>query len=229
MITTDKIALNEDKTQMVQKIQEAILEGICLLDYRAGYQFKEAEIAAEFGVSRTPVRDALSRIAHLDLIETRNGVGTIVKPLTHAKIADVYETRLRLAPLIGELSLVIVEASHLASINHLLQRAKTLTSMEQARSYMQINHELQQLLCQLISNTVLQSFWQQTYYQAASVWYRIVDTIGIKAFSSLVAELSELERALQNNDLNAVGYIQKIYIGYGYERIKTHLFSLESA
>lgn len=227
MLTISENTVDENRTQIVHKIQQAILEGICLLDYRAGYQFKEAEIAAEFGVSRTPVRDALSRIAHLDLIETRNGVGTIVKALSHEKIADVYETRLRLAPLIGELSQVTVQASHLTSIEHLLEKARALTALDQARNYMQINHELQQLLCALISNSVLQSFWQQTYYQAASVWYPIVDTLGIKAFPSLLAELSELEIAMKNNDLKAVGYIQKIYIGYGYERIKQHLFVLE--
>ncbi len=39
-----------------------------------------------FGVSRTPVRDALSRISHLGLIETRNGVGTVVVALTETQI-----------------------------------------------------------------------------------------------------------------------------------------------
>lgn len=219
------ILTSEERKHIVQAIQEQILEGICLLDYGAGHQLKEAELAATFGVSRTPVRDALSRIAHLDLIETRNGVGTVVKALSDEKITDVYETRLQIAPLIGVSSTIEVTDLHLSTINSLLERATQIRSTEQVRNYVKINHETQHMISGLISNTVLRSFWQQTYYQAASVWYRIAHITEQESFPALVSELSELKTALENNDLVAVGHIQRTYIGYGYKRIKRHLFN----
>lgn len=41
----------------------------------------EQALAAEFSVSRTPVRQALQRLAYERLVEVRSGVGTVVSPL----------------------------------------------------------------------------------------------------------------------------------------------------
>lgn len=41
----------------------------------------EGMIATEFGVSRTPIRQVLQKLAYERLVETRSGVGTIVSPL----------------------------------------------------------------------------------------------------------------------------------------------------
>ena len=41
----------------------------------------EGLIATEFGVSRTPIRQVLQKLAHERLVETRTGVGTVVPPL----------------------------------------------------------------------------------------------------------------------------------------------------
>lgn len=215
---------NADKEPQntVQMIQDSILQRICLLEYKAGDQLKEAQLAKDFGVSRTPVRDAISRIAHLDLVETRNGVGTVVKRLSKEKIDDVFQMRMRLAPLIGELSNSRIKACHKTAINQFLDQAKQLTSNNDAdiKKYIQINHELQYVICDLISNSVLRSFWLQTYYQAASVWYQIADKIGKDNFPSLVNELEGLKTAFENNDLHAVGHSQRIRIGYGYTVIR---------
>jgi DNA-binding GntR family transcriptional regulator len=41
----------------------------------------EGTLAAEFGVSRTPIRQVLQKLAYERLVETRSGVGTIVARL----------------------------------------------------------------------------------------------------------------------------------------------------
>ena len=41
----------------------------------------EGKLAQEFGVSRTPIRQVLQRLAFEGLLETRSGVGTIASPL----------------------------------------------------------------------------------------------------------------------------------------------------
>ncbi|MGI3169418.1 GntR family transcriptional regulator [Pseudooceanicola sp. C21-150M6] len=44
----------------------------------------EGALASEFGVSRTPIRQVLQKLAYERLVETRSGVGTIVAPLDRA-------------------------------------------------------------------------------------------------------------------------------------------------
>ena len=209
----------------VEYIQQEIIRRICFLEYPPGSQLKEAELAEEFGVSRTPVRDAISRIKHLQMVESLNGVGTVVVALSEQQICQVYDMRLQLAGLIGCLSSHSVTAEQLQQLERLLEEAIELQQRFDAKCYVELNHRLQMLLADLISNTLLQSYWLQTYYQAASTWYRIGQLAPQQASVALIDELRDLHLAMKQNDLTAVGLLQRIHIGYGYQRIKDFLFN----
>ena len=193
------------------------------MEYLPEHQLKEADLAAEFGVSRTPVRDAINRISHLGLVETRNGVGTVVVTLSAIKLHHVYEMRLELATMIGSTSPRAITAADLATARTLLGEAITLNDSFHARSYVELNHRLHQLIAGLIGNSVLRSFWWQTYFQAASTWYSISNLMGPKVAQALIHELRDIVIALENNDATAIGFIQRTHIGYGYSRIKAYL------
>ncbi|SPJ31045.1 GntR family transcriptional regulator [Falsiruegeria mediterranea] len=208
----------------VEEIQDLILKRICFLEYTPGDRLKEAELAQEFGVSRTPVRDAISRINHLGLVDTINGVGNVVMELSPEKIAHVYEMRLHLASLIGATAPCSVEDSHLDRVRDLQEQARQLSNYVDSRQYVIVNDQLNTLISDLIGNSVLRSFWTQAYYQAASTWHRVVDSAGSEVAEALLAELIDLEMALMEQDVMAVGYIQRIHIGYGYARIRKFLF-----
>ncbi|MBO9453125.1 GntR family transcriptional regulator [Tropicibacter sp. R16_0] len=212
----------------VEDIQSEILHRICFLDYAPGEQLKEAELAAEFGVSRTPIRDAIGRISHLGLVETRNGVGTVVVALSTAQIRHVYDMRLELATLIGTLSPRPITQADREAVQTLLCEAKVLQGAFDPRSYIEINHRLHEWITSLIGNDTLRSFWWQTYCQAASTWYRLSNERSCDMAKALVAELNDLNTALDVGDATAIGYIQRTHIGYGYQRIKTHLLATET-
>ena len=209
----------------VESIQTELLKRICFLDYQPGDQLKEAELAAEFGVSRTPVRDAISRISHLGLVETRNGVGTVVVALTAAQIRHVYDMRLELASLIGTLSPRAVTPADREAGQGLLEEARALCVSFDSKRYVEVNHRLHELIANLIGNSTLQSFWWQTYQQAASTWYRVGNQVGPEVAQALVSELEDINTALKLGDMAAIGFIQRTHIGYGYQRIKAHLLS----
>lgn len=221
--------ISEAGKTTVESIQADVIRRICFLDYPPGYQLKEAELASEFGVSRTPVRDAISRIKHLGLVETRNGVGTVVTTLPREQIEHVYEMRLHLATLIGTMSPRPVTERDLKRTSELLNAAIALEQNFDARNYVELNDQLQILIADLIGNTLLRSFWRQAYFQAASTWHRVATVVGTEVATSLVQELSETKAALDRGDIAAVGFIQRVQIGYGYQRIVQFLFSDEDA
>jgi len=220
---------HDDTRSVVEDIQSEILLRICLLDYVPGQQLKEAALAKEFGVSRTPVRDAIARISHLGLVETRNGVGTVVVALSADEIRQVYDMRLHLAALVGSIKPGKVSALQQSQAKSLLQQSLALVDDFDLRDYVMLNHQLNNLIASLINNIVLRSFWRQTYYQAASTWHQLGTIAGDEVARLLVEELSEINTALDARDIQAVGYIQRVHIGYGYQRIKTHLFQPREA
>ena len=227
MPLSQKATATENKST-AEAIQTEILQRICFLDYPPGAQLKEAALAAEFGVSRTPIRDAISRISHLGLVDTRNGVGTVVVALSAAQIHHVYDMRLELAPLIGTMSPRSITESDCEIGQTLLQEAKALCNAFDSRKYIEINHRLHVLITGLIGNGALRSFWWQTYCQAASTWYLVSKQRDSEMALALVAELNEINAALELGDVTAIGFIQRTHIGYGFQRIKTHLLATKS-
>lgn len=215
----------EDTKTTVESIQTEVIRRICFLDYPPGHQLKEADLAAEFGVSRTPVRDAISRINHLGLVKTQNGVGTVVTALPPEQIHHVYEMRLQLATQIGTMSSRPVTDDDLTRVTGLLKAAIALEHAFDARAYVELNDQLQVLIADLIGNSLLRSFWRQAYFQAASTWYQVATRAGAEVATSLVQELRDVKTALANGDMAAVGFVQRVQIGYGYQRIIKHLLA----
>ena len=68
----------------------ALRKSICTLQKPFGTVLRELELAEEFGVSRTPIRQALHQLAAIDLVKTRNGVGTVVTAGDPKTLEDIY-------------------------------------------------------------------------------------------------------------------------------------------
>lgn len=200
-------------------IHAEIRNRICLLKYPPGTVLREVELAAEFGVSRTPIRAALQRLALAGLVDVRNGVGTIVTSIDLPDLRDIYEARLKVAELIGELSPGEPGPDDLAAVEALRRRAEGLVERRDVEEYWAINHEMHFIISGLIGNAVLRAMWDQLYFLVARLWYGVVRDTWDVVSPDLLIEISEVARALANNDLRAVGYIQRNHIAAGMRRV----------
>ena len=72
-----------------QSIKTAIRDGI----YRPGDRLREDEVAKRFGISRTPVREALARLQDKGLLESTSGRGLSVTVLDMQRIFELYALR----------------------------------------------------------------------------------------------------------------------------------------
>lgn len=80
-----------------------ILEAIDAGIYRPGDRMVESELADRFGVSRTPIREALQRLETQSLL-TRDGRSLIVASLDHNQLAELYAVRAELEGLAARLA-----------------------------------------------------------------------------------------------------------------------------
>ena len=63
---------------------EVLRARICLADPNVALALHEGALAEEFGMSRTPIRQVLQRLAYERLVEIRSGVGTVASPMDPA-------------------------------------------------------------------------------------------------------------------------------------------------
>lgn len=80
-----------------------ILSAIDAGIYQPGDRLVESELAERFGVSRTPVREALQRLETQAML-TRDGRSLIVATLDHNQLAELYTVRAELEALAARLA-----------------------------------------------------------------------------------------------------------------------------
>jgi len=82
---------------------DLILEAIDSHIYKPGDRLVESDLAEKFGVSRTPVREALQRLETQSLL-TRDGRSLIVASLDHTQLSELYVVRGELEGLAARLA-----------------------------------------------------------------------------------------------------------------------------
>lgn len=106
----------------VDALREFILRG----DFGSGARLGEAELAERLGVSRTPVREALARLASEGLVELIPNRGARVTRWTVAELEGVFDLRTALEP---ELTALAVPNAAQADVEALADLANRMTEV----------------------------------------------------------------------------------------------------
>ena len=93
---------NGGHSALVDEIAAAIRKRIMSGQIPIGAQMRQAELAAELGVSRTPVREALRQLHTSGLIEVVPNRGAVVRVPSPWEVRDAYEVRAELEGLACE-------------------------------------------------------------------------------------------------------------------------------
>lgn len=82
-----------DKSSLTSKVYDHIHEGIINGQYHTGDFLIETKLAAELGVSRTPIREALKQLELEELVISSPNRGVIVNSLSSQDMDDIYTIR----------------------------------------------------------------------------------------------------------------------------------------
>jgi DNA-binding GntR family transcriptional regulator len=151
--------------QVLDKLRTAILEG----RFQPEVQLNQVQIAAMLGVSRGPVRAALSKLEEEGLVRNIPHRGTFVTPLEKEQIRQLYEVRAVLESFGMRLA---VEKSTPADVAWL---AATTEAMRQAAvqgdsdEVIRLDLSIHEYFMQLAGNTVLYQTWAGLHVQVQRV------------------------------------------------------------
>jgi len=87
-----------------EQARDALLSAIVEGELLPGEALREAPLATALGISRTPVREALHRLAEIDLVRVDPGRGYRVTPLEPGRLTDMVEVAAVLAGMAARLS-----------------------------------------------------------------------------------------------------------------------------
>jgi DNA-binding GntR family transcriptional regulator len=148
----------------VDEIHERLLEMISTGQLAQDAKLHQERLAKDFGVSRTPIREALLRLEREGIVYTQPGRGLFVKGLDRVEIRELYEARGTLEPVVARMACERASARHISSIE-VLQRRHERTYPKDVAGAFRSNLELHTALVQGCGNQVLirllESIWRQ--------------------------------------------------------------------
>lgn len=202
------------------RIYNTIRDRICLLDYPPYARLAEEELAQEFGVSRTPIRSVLSRLEAEGLLQSRHGVGTFVTDVDIDALAQVFQLRMELAVLLGQLDPLPRSAEDIARVRALLDRCDALAAAPDPRGFARLNMDFFQELSAMTGNLPLRDISERLYYQTTRIWLRSVPQLNLRdEIAVFRREMADILAAMEVDDLEAVGYIRRSHISMSFNRM----------
>jgi DNA-binding GntR family transcriptional regulator len=91
-VTSDRVLVTSLADEIAFRIQSAILDG----EFPPGTHLQQDELCARFGVSRTPVREALRKLQATNLVDLVPNRGATVRVPTRKELVEVYGLRAEL-------------------------------------------------------------------------------------------------------------------------------------
>ena len=136
-------------------LRAAILDG----KVPPGGQLREAHIAADLGISRSPLREALTRLEEEGLVAKIPFRGAFVAQVSAADVAEIAAVRLRVEPFAGELSMEALRGRERPALMQTIEDLRRATEENDIPASIDAHLRFHRLFYDLSRNSILQGLW----------------------------------------------------------------------
>jgi phosphonate utilization transcriptional regulator len=133
------------------EIEQLILRG----DLAIGQRVNESELAARFGTSRGPIREALRALEESHLVRSEKNRGVFVREISVAEADEIYDMREALDQLIGQRVAERATPEQLRALEAVLAEMDAATGMQDIKSYHALNLKFHDMLVDFAGNARL--------------------------------------------------------------------------
>jgi DNA-binding GntR family transcriptional regulator len=150
-----KIETTSLRKSVTDLIVENLREAILSQTLQGGTPLIEKQLAEEFGVSKTPVREALLRLMQTGLVDFAHAKGATVHQLDFAEMQDVLEMRQVLEPLALKQSAPKLTGDDIKTLEHLLATAAKPLTQQNFSKLSEVNNSFHNVLYSRADNVLL--------------------------------------------------------------------------
>ncbi len=141
--------------QVLERLREAILEGVFL----PGSQLNQVQIAAQFGVSRGPVRAAVNKLEKDGLVRNVPHRGTFVTSLDKKTVSDLYSVRAVLEAYGVRLAVAHCTPEDIEELSEIVDEMRTAARDGDVEKVVRLDSEVHEFFIRLSGNSFLLQTW----------------------------------------------------------------------
>lgn len=187
-----------------------IKEKIVTLELPPASLLNEAELMAELGLGRTPVREALQRLALENLVIILPRRGTIVADLNMSDLQKIFEMRLELEVYTVRLAAERATPAQVAEMEALLANSDEIIRQGDYYQLMRLDHQAHQLLAQAAHNEFLAETLERLYNHSLRLWY--ISLHKVSRLAEAIAEHRDIVAAIKAGDGQRAAEIMRTHI-----------------
>jgi DNA-binding GntR family transcriptional regulator len=171
---------------------------IVTLQLAPGTVLREDELMAELGIGRTPLREAVKRLALERFVAVQPRRGTYVTEVDAAEIIHITEVRAELEGYAAELAARRMDAAARAAAETLLAEIERLARHDDHEELMRVDRRIHAFVWDASGNPYLADTLENYFSLSLRVWHLVLDRV--PGLGHAVHHQADLLRALIERD-----------------------------
>lgn len=187
-----------DQSSFSDKVYSAILELLINHNFKPGDKISEETIASLLNVSRTPVREALRRLASDGLVDYFPRRGVYAKDITDRDIIEIYELRQCLEVQAARMAIGNIPTEQIERIDAMIDECHRSEGAGFIEAELRLDREIHNTINAYCRNGRLRLMLQKIDYMAK--FMRIIHSNSVEVVRDNFREHENIWNALKSND-----------------------------
>lgn len=197
-------------TSQTERAYSILKAKIVSLEYPPGKVLKEAELMQELGIGRTPIREALQRLARDDLVVIQPRRGMYVSDISVTDLKQIFEARIPLETWAARLATGRFTEEGLTQLEQAIELASDPEAPDYAERLMESDRLFHYYVSLATGNKFLIDGVRWLYDLAARIWRLAPDPTAIA--EEIQAQHSSLLEAFRTGDADLAEAIMRRHV-----------------
>ena len=204
-------------TSLADKVYEVLEHDILCGIYPPGEIITESRLSTDLGVSRTPVREAMSKLSHEKLIkETKAGIKVV--GITEDDVKDLFEVKRRIEVLATKRAARNLTESKLILLQDNIERQEFYAQKGDAEKVRDLDTEFHDIIYKGCGSTTFETILSPIHHKMMK--FRRLSLESHDRIFDSVAEHKALYEALHDRDSDKAETIILLHIDHSYNNLK---------
>jgi len=190
-----------------------IRDQIVTLRLAPGSVIEEAKLRQELGLGRTPIREALQRLAHENLVTFVPHRGTFVSDINLTDLHRLTEVRTEMEGYAARLAAERATARDRAQMDAVIAELSTIDEAD-VHNLMRLDQRIHRLVYQATRNAFLQAMLEESFNLSLRIWFLGLDR-GVR-LKEAVEEHRQLLDAIVSRDAARAESVMRQHVA-GFE------------
>lgn len=198
--------------QVYETLEYNIITGV----YAAGEIISEKRLSEELGVSRTPIREAMTRLAHEKLIK-ESPAGTVVVGVTENDMKDLFEAKRRLEVVATRRAVDNITPEGLQALKDNLDQQEFFAQKGDVIKVRDLDTEFHDIIYRECGSATFEAILSPIHHKMMK--YRRISLERSQRIMESVAEHMAIYEAIAEKDADKVDSLLLVHIDHAYNNI----------